>query len=156
MHAKPWQVCVSHDASKKLGFCYHWRSRSIEDTDFDPEDDLPLVRVPTIDSDSDDDVPLADLMRACAYEMSMEDYVDIDKEIVSVQSLTDDQIIDAVTNNDESSGDDSEPVDNEPSADVSITTKQAQVYIQMVQACIERSENVPDSVFKAFSDINKN
>ena len=94
-------------------------------------------------------------MRECADEIDREKYVDIDKEIVSVQSLTDDQIIDAVTNNDESSGDDSEPVDNEPSADVSITTKQAQVYIQMVQACVERSENVPDSVFKAFSDINK-
>lgn len=89
------------------------KSRSIEDTDFDPEDDLPLVRVPTIDSDSDDDVPLADLMRACAYEMDTEDYVDIDKEIVSVESLNDDQIIDAVTNNDESSDDDmySKPVD---------------------------------------------
>lgn len=98
------------------------KSRSIEDTDFDPEDDLPLVRLPTIDSDSDDDVPLADLMRACAYEMCTEDYVDIDKELVSVESLTDDQIIHAVTNNDQSSDDDSEPVDHEPPADISITT----------------------------------
>lgn len=29
-------------------------------TDFDPEDDIQLVRVPTIDFDSDDDDPLAD------------------------------------------------------------------------------------------------
>lgn len=46
-------------------------------------------------------------MRACEYKMGTKDYVDIDKEIVSVESLTDDQIIDAVTNNDESSDDDS-------------------------------------------------
>lgn len=36
------------------------KSWSIEDTDFDPEDDIQLVRVPTIDFDSDDDDPLAD------------------------------------------------------------------------------------------------
>lgn len=43
-----------------------------------------MVRVPTIDLDSDDDDPLADLMRACADEIGMEEYVDIDKEIVFV------------------------------------------------------------------------
>lgn len=32
-------------------------SWSIEYTDFDPEDDIQLVRVPTIDLDSDDDDP---------------------------------------------------------------------------------------------------
>lgn len=36
------------------------KSWSIEDTDFDPEDDIQLIRVPTIDFDSDDDDPLAD------------------------------------------------------------------------------------------------
>lgn len=47
------------------------KSWSIEGTDFDPEDDIQLVRVPTIDLDSDDDDPLADLMRACAQMKSV-------------------------------------------------------------------------------------
>lgn len=68
------------------------KSWSNEDADFDPEDDIQLVRVPTIDLDSDDDDPLADLMRACADEIGMEEYVDIDKEIVFVESVTDDQM----------------------------------------------------------------
>lgn len=51
-----------------------------------------MVRVPTIDLDSDDDDPLADLMRTCADEIGMEEYVDIDKEIVFVESVTDDQM----------------------------------------------------------------
>lgn len=52
-------------------------------------------------------------------------------------------------NKDESSDDDSESVDHEAPADVSIITKQAQVYLQMVQVCLEQSENVQRSVFKA-------
>lgn len=66
------------------------KSWSIEDTDFDPEDDIQLVRIPTIDLDGDD--PLADLMRACADEIGMNEYVDIDTEIVFVESVTDDQM----------------------------------------------------------------
>lgn len=66
------------------------KSWSIKDTDFDPEDYIQLVRVPTIDFDDDD--PLADLTRACANEIGMEEYVDIDKENVFVESVTDDQM----------------------------------------------------------------
>lgn len=51
-----------------------------------------MVRVPTIDLDSDDDDPLADLMRACANGIGMEEYVYIEKEIVFVESVTDDQM----------------------------------------------------------------
>lgn len=68
------------------------KSRSIEDTDFDPEDDIQLVRIPTIDLDSDGDDPLADLMRACADEIGMNEYVGIETEIVFVESVTDDQM----------------------------------------------------------------
>lgn len=49
-----------------------------------------MVRVPTIDLDDDD--LLGDLTRACANEIGMEEYVDIDKEIVFVESVTDDQM----------------------------------------------------------------
>lgn len=65
---------------QKAEFLSLTKSWSIEDTKFDPEDDIPLLRVPTFD--------LADLMSSCADEIDTEKYVDIDKEIVFVENLT--------------------------------------------------------------------
>lgn len=70
-------VCRTMQKAEFLSLTKSW---SIEDTKFDPEDDIPLLRVPTFD--------LADLMSSCADEIDTEKYVDIDKEIVFVENLT--------------------------------------------------------------------
>ena len=104
------QACVSQ--LLKSGFAKSLSKSG--DNIFDPEDDLPLHGISIIhdsDKEDDNDIPLADLMKLCATDVEAEDFANVDREVMSVESLGDDDIVNSVINADEPSDDDDDDDD---------------------------------------------
>ena len=125
---------------------------------FDPEDDLPLHLITTnrdSDIEDDDDIPLADLMKLYDAGVEADDFANVDRDVMSVESLGDEDIVNSVINADEPSDDDDDDDDEGmEETEAKITTTEARDCFQKIETYIEKAENTPDTVFKAMNEIN--
>ena len=124
---------------------------------FDPEDDLPLHLITTnrdSDIEDDDDIPLADLMKLYDAGVEADDFANVDRDVMSVESLGDEDIVNSVINADEPSDDDDDDDEGMEETEAKITTTEARDCFQKIETYIEKAENTPDTVFKAMNEIN--
>jgi len=108
-------------------------------------------------SDSDDEIPLANLFnirnRLDQIGFTMDDLVNVDSEVVSTESKSDDDIVGDLLNK-ESDTDDSE-IDDEPIEENVPTKIEGLQGLETVRRVLETHENVDEKLFSALAKIEQ-